>query len=65
MGIADWWKSLRRRQREEELERADAAAVETPEEREYVSGDIESRAADMRAAGAVHEPPGSIERLGR
>ena len=65
MGIAEWFRSLRRREREEEAELIKNAETETPEEREFLLGDIESRQADMRAAGSVRQTPGSFDQFGR
>jgi hypothetical protein len=50
MGIRSWWARLRRREDQAALERTEAKAFETAEERRVSSGDIEGMAADERSA---------------
>ena len=46
------------------MHRAEAEAVETPEERRYTSGDLEGLQADERAAELTGDTPSESERLG-
>jgi hypothetical protein len=55
MGIRAWLKGLRKREDAAAIERAEAMAVETPEEREESSGDIEGMVADQGAARLAGE----------
>jgi hypothetical protein len=65
VGLRDLLRGWRRREDAAALERAEAMAVETPEERAESSGDIEGMVADEEAARAAGEPSiEDAERLG-
>jgi hypothetical protein len=65
MGIRSWWAKLRKREDQEALERAEAMATETPEERYISEGDIEGMAADERTGRLAGEATiEDAERLG-
>jgi hypothetical protein len=55
MGLLDWFKRRRAQEDAELLERAEARAVEAPNKRAEVSGDVEGLAADNEAAERVGE----------
>jgi len=50
MSIWNWLARLRKGRDEAARQRAEAGAVETPEERKYTSGDIEALQADESTA---------------
>lgn len=65
MRIFDWFRKRRQREDAEALERTEAMAVETPEERAVSAGDIEGMRADedvTRLAGEASMR--DAERLG-
>ena len=65
MGLLDWFKRRQRREDEAALEREEALAVETPEERAESSGDVEGMRADEGAARLAGEASvQDAERLG-
>jgi hypothetical protein len=49
MGILSWFKSRRKREDAEKIQRAQEEYFDTPEERRVESGDIEGLQADYRA----------------
>jgi len=64
MSIWSWLTRLRKARDAAALRRAEAEAVETPEEREISSGDIEAIQADERVAELTGDTPSESERLG-
>ncbi len=64
MSIWTWFSRFRKARDAAALRRAEAQAVETPQEREISSGDIEAIQADERVAELTGETPTETERLG-
>jgi hypothetical protein len=63
MKIWSWLTGFRKAGDDAAMKRAVAEAVETPDERRYTSGDIESIQADERAAELTGDTPSDSERL--
>jgi len=63
MSIWTWFTRFRKARDAAAMGRAEAEAVETPEERRYTSGDIEAIQADERAAELTGDTPSDSERL--
>ena len=64
MSIWTWFTRFRTARDAAALRRAEAEAVETPQEREISSGGIEAIRADERAAELTGDTPSETERLG-
>ncbi len=64
MSILEWFKKFRQKQDATAMTRADAIAIQTPDERKISSGDIEAAAADARAARVAGLTPSEADRLG-
>jgi len=64
MGILSWFKSRRKRDDAEELQRAQDEYFDTPEERRVESGDIEGLQADYQARRFMREGGGYTESEG-
>ena len=63
MGLRSWLKSLRKREDEAALNRAEEMQLETPEERRISAGDMEGMQADEQAGLAWGETPEGADRL--
>jgi hypothetical protein len=64
MSIWNWFMRLRKARDDAAMRRAEAEAVETPEERTVTSGDIDAIRADERAAELTRDTPAESEHLG-
>lgn len=62
--IREWLGKLRRQRDAGAMRRAEAQAVETPEERAVSSGDLAGNVADEQAARIAGQTPSEADRLG-
>jgi hypothetical protein len=63
MGLRSWLRSLRKREDDAALKRAEDMKLESPEERRITEGDFEGMQADEQAGLTWGETPGGADRL--
>ena len=63
MGLRSWLRSLRKREDDAALERAENMQLESPEERRISEGDLEGMQADEQAGLSWGETPEGADRL--
>jgi len=63
VGLRSWLRSLRKREDDAALERAEKMQLESPEERRISEGDLEGMQADEQAGLSWGETPEGADRL--